>query len=215
MVSLLFGAGAVVCLVPHSCSSKEADEVLTLLYAIVTPMLNPIIDGLRSGEVQGAIRRAPRGGGVTDVRQGCKHRHRATPTLPAAQTLTLTDPAHVKGSGAPGAAWCWGGAQPAAPHSSSPRHPVLRPVIAQGGPRAGDLIHSIRPPPCLTAARRLQEARLKVQPRAGELCLIPPRELGILLPVWSTAEVFTLSSQWQKDGTQCPLETWIDREGLL
>ncbi|NXI71509.1 O10A7 protein, partial [Anseranas semipalmata] len=58
VVSLFFGAGAIVYLVPHSSSSKEMDKVLTLLYAIVTPMLNPIIYSLRNNEVQGAIRKA-------------------------------------------------------------------------------------------------------------------------------------------------------------
>ncbi|NXY77196.1 OR2A5 protein, partial [Glareola pratincola] len=58
VVSLFFGAGAVAYLVPHSRSSKEMDEVLTLLYAVVTPMLNPIIYSLRNREVKGAIRKA-------------------------------------------------------------------------------------------------------------------------------------------------------------
>ncbi|NXT93786.1 O10A7 protein, partial [Anhinga rufa] len=58
VVSLFFGAGAFVYLMPHSSSSKEMDEVLTLLYAIVTPMLNPIIYSLRNSEVKGAIRKA-------------------------------------------------------------------------------------------------------------------------------------------------------------
>ncbi|CAM9682276.1 unnamed protein product [Bubo scandiacus] len=58
VVSLFFGAGAVVYLVPHSSSSKEVDKVLALLYAIVTPMLNPIIYSLRNSEVKGAIRKS-------------------------------------------------------------------------------------------------------------------------------------------------------------
>ncbi|KFQ38426.1 Olfactory receptor 1E5, partial [Mesitornis unicolor] len=58
VVSLFFGAGAVVYLVPHSSSSKGMDEVLALLYAVVTPMLNPLIYSLRNGEVRGAIRKA-------------------------------------------------------------------------------------------------------------------------------------------------------------
>ncbi|NXN41860.1 OR2A5 protein, partial [Rhinoptilus africanus] len=58
VVSLFFGAGAVAYLVPHSRSSKEMDEVLALLYAVVTPMLNPIIYSLRNREVKEAIRKA-------------------------------------------------------------------------------------------------------------------------------------------------------------
>ncbi|NXN60825.1 O10A7 protein, partial [Rynchops niger] len=57
VVSLFFGTGAIVYLVPHSSSSKEMDEVLALLYAVVTPMLNPIIYSLRNSEVKGAIRK--------------------------------------------------------------------------------------------------------------------------------------------------------------
>ncbi|NXO60936.1 O10A7 protein, partial [Aramus guarauna] len=60
VVSLFFGAGAVAYLVPHSSGSKEMDEVNTLLYAVVTPMLNPIIYSLRNSEIKGAIRRALR-----------------------------------------------------------------------------------------------------------------------------------------------------------
>lgn len=79
MVSLFFGAGAVVCLVPHLCSSLE---VLALLYAVVTPMLNPIIDGLRSGEVQGAIRNAPRGGVLQMSAKGASIATEPSPPFP-------------------------------------------------------------------------------------------------------------------------------------
>ncbi|NXF29967.1 O10A7 protein, partial [Nyctibius bracteatus] len=60
MVSLFFGTGAIAYLVPHSNSSKEIGDILALLYAIVTPMLNPIIYSLRNSEVKGAIRKALR-----------------------------------------------------------------------------------------------------------------------------------------------------------
>uniref|UniRef100_A0A663F509 Olfactory receptor n=1 Tax=Aquila chrysaetos chrysaetos TaxID=223781 RepID=A0A663F509_AQUCH len=58
VVTLFFGTGAIAYLVPHSSGSKETDEVLALLYAVVTPMLNPIIYSLRNSEVKGAIRKA-------------------------------------------------------------------------------------------------------------------------------------------------------------
>ncbi|NXS46371.1 O10A7 protein, partial [Balaeniceps rex] len=58
VVSLFFGAGAIVYLMLHSSGSKETDEVLALLYVVVTPMLNPTISSLRNGEVKGAIRKA-------------------------------------------------------------------------------------------------------------------------------------------------------------
>ncbi|NXT57110.1 O10A7 protein, partial [Pluvianellus socialis] len=60
VVSLFFGAGAIAYLVPQSSSSKEMDDILALLYAIVTPLLNPIIYSLRNSEVKGAIRKALR-----------------------------------------------------------------------------------------------------------------------------------------------------------
>ena len=58
VVSLFFGAGAVAYLVPHSSGSNEMGKVVALLYAVVTPMLNPIIYSLRNSEVKGAIRKA-------------------------------------------------------------------------------------------------------------------------------------------------------------
>lgn len=74
VVSLFFGAGAIAYLAPHSSSSKEMDEALTLLYAVVTPMLNPIIYSLRNSEVKGAIRKALHRGCCRCPRQGCGSR---------------------------------------------------------------------------------------------------------------------------------------------
>ncbi|NXA54984.1 O10A7 protein, partial [Nothocercus julius] len=58
VVSLFFGAGAIMYLLPHSSLSKDTHEVLALLYAVVTPMMNPVIYSLRNSEVKGAIRKA-------------------------------------------------------------------------------------------------------------------------------------------------------------
>ncbi|NXW48746.1 O10A7 protein, partial [Nyctiprogne leucopyga] len=58
VVSLFFGTGAIAYLVPHSSGLKAMDETLTLLYAVMTPMLNPIIYSLRNSEVKEAIRKA-------------------------------------------------------------------------------------------------------------------------------------------------------------
>ncbi|NXL67592.1 O10A7 protein, partial [Chordeiles acutipennis] len=58
VVSLFFGTGAIAYLVPHSSGSKAMDEILALLYAVITPMLNPIIYSLRNSEVKEAIRKA-------------------------------------------------------------------------------------------------------------------------------------------------------------
>ncbi|NXJ11366.1 O2A25 protein, partial [Odontophorus gujanensis] len=52
VVSLFSDAGALTYLVPQSRSSKETDKILALLYAIVTPMLNPINYSLRNREFQ-------------------------------------------------------------------------------------------------------------------------------------------------------------------
>ncbi|KFV97921.1 Olfactory receptor 2A5, partial [Eurypyga helias] len=58
VVSLFFGAGAIAYLMPHSNRAKEMDEVLALLYAAVTPMLNPIIYSLRNSGIKASIRKA-------------------------------------------------------------------------------------------------------------------------------------------------------------
>lgn len=83
VVSLFFGAGAVTYLVPQSSSSEEMDKVLALMYAIVTPMLNPIIYSLRNSEFQGAIRKALCRG-ITDIPHGqsslCPHHAAGDPT---------------------------------------------------------------------------------------------------------------------------------------
>ncbi|XP_032304000.1 olfactory receptor 10A7-like [Coturnix japonica] len=57
VVTLFFGTGAVTYLMPRSSSTKM-NKILALLYAIITPMLNPIIYSLRNNEFQGAIRKA-------------------------------------------------------------------------------------------------------------------------------------------------------------
>ncbi|PKU36463.1 hypothetical protein llap_13237 [Limosa lapponica baueri] len=82
VVSLFFGAGAVAYLVPHSSGSTEMDEVLALLYAVVTPTLNPIIYSLRNSEIKGPSGKPCMG----DVQGG---------------DVALGDPTH-EGSGAPG-----------------------------------------------------------------------------------------------------------------
>ncbi|XP_076211883.1 LOW QUALITY PROTEIN: olfactory receptor 2J1-like [Aptenodytes patagonicus] len=100
VVALFFSAGAVAYLVPHSSGSREVDEVLALLYAIVTPMLNPIIYSLRNSEVKGAIRKALRWGLLQMFTKGAGIAAERPPPSPW-QGCVMT---HRKGSGAPGRA---------------------------------------------------------------------------------------------------------------
>lgn len=43
---------------PKSKEARISDQVFTVLYAVVTPMLNPIIYSLRNKEVKEAARKA-------------------------------------------------------------------------------------------------------------------------------------------------------------
>lgn len=205
VVTLFFGTGAIAYLVPHSSGSKEIDEVLALLYAVVTPMLNPIIYSLRNSEVKGAIRKALH---REVLRMSTKVAGivLSDPHPPHCRDATLGDPTHMNESRTPGQEVpCGaGGGTTAAPSSASP-HPMLSPIIAQWGP--GGWVpnsqhcpaQSLKAPSTagLNLHCQLQKAQLmQVQPQAHELCLIPSQELGTILPVWSTAEVFTLSDRW-------------------
>lgn len=205
VVTLFFGTGAIAYLVPHSSGSKEIDEVLALLYAVVTPMLNPIIYSLRNSEVKGAIRKALH---REVLRMSTKVAGivLSNPYPPHCRDAALGDPTHMNESGTPGreVPRGAGGGTTAAPSSASP-HPMLSPIIAQWGP--GGWVpnsqhcpaQSLKAPSTagLNLHCQLQKAQLmQVQPQAHELCLIPSQELGTILPVWSTAEVFTLSDRW-------------------
>ncbi|XP_006203677.2 olfactory receptor 2D2 [Vicugna pacos] len=59
VVILFYGSAVVTYMTPNS--SKEQKELVSVFYAMVTPMLNPIIYSLRNKDVKGALRKvAPR-----------------------------------------------------------------------------------------------------------------------------------------------------------
>ncbi|XP_059268210.1 olfactory receptor 2K2 [Mustela nigripes] len=57
VVILYYGAALSMYLKPSSSSSQEVDKVISLLYGVLTPMLNPIIYSLRNKEVKAAMRK--------------------------------------------------------------------------------------------------------------------------------------------------------------
>ncbi|XP_010600495.3 olfactory receptor 10AG1-like [Loxodonta africana] len=57
VVMLFFGSGIIAYLRPNSRHSEENDKVLSLFYAILTPMLNPLIYSLRNKDVIMALRK--------------------------------------------------------------------------------------------------------------------------------------------------------------
>nr|XP_033780960.1 olfactory receptor 5V1-like [Geotrypetes seraphini] len=56
-VTLFYGAAMLTYLQPRSSSSADRDRLFALFYAIVMPMLNPMIYSLRNKEVKGALTR--------------------------------------------------------------------------------------------------------------------------------------------------------------
>ncbi|XP_054440053.1 olfactory receptor 2W3 [Pteronotus mesoamericanus] len=62
VVSLFYGNIIYMYMQPGNSSSQSQGKFLTLLYNIVTPLLNPLIYTLRNREVKGALRRLLLGG---------------------------------------------------------------------------------------------------------------------------------------------------------
>ncbi|XP_044127311.1 olfactory receptor 1020-like [Bufo gargarizans] len=58
VVCLYYGTIMFMHLHPRSASSAEQDRVVTILYTVVTPMLNPIIYSVRNKDIKEAIRKA-------------------------------------------------------------------------------------------------------------------------------------------------------------
>ncbi|KAG5200186.1 hypothetical protein JEQ12_006665 [Ovis aries] len=57
-ISIFYGAGAFMYLQPGSRHSMSTDKIASVFYAIVIPMLNPLIYSLRNKEVKRALKKA-------------------------------------------------------------------------------------------------------------------------------------------------------------
>ncbi|XP_036288930.1 olfactory receptor 2K2 [Pipistrellus kuhlii] len=57
VVVLYYGAALSMYLKPSSSGSQQTDKIISLLYGVLTPMLNPIIYSLRNKEVKEAVRK--------------------------------------------------------------------------------------------------------------------------------------------------------------
>ncbi|XP_038625490.1 olfactory receptor 2K2-like [Tachyglossus aculeatus] len=57
VVILFYGAALSMYLKPSSANSQETDKIISLLYGVLTPMLNPIIYSLRNKEVKNAVKK--------------------------------------------------------------------------------------------------------------------------------------------------------------
>ncbi|XP_073498391.1 olfactory receptor 5AS1-like [Phyllobates terribilis] len=57
VVTVYYGNIMILYLRPHSQSSPDMDNIVSVLYSAVTPMLNPIIYSVRNKDVKGTIRK--------------------------------------------------------------------------------------------------------------------------------------------------------------
>uniref|UniRef100_A0A8C4YT86 Olfactory receptor n=1 Tax=Gopherus evgoodei TaxID=1825980 RepID=A0A8C4YT86_9SAUR len=57
VVTLFYGTALFTYLRPKSISTPESDQMISLMYIVVTPVLNPIIYTLRNKKVKGAFRK--------------------------------------------------------------------------------------------------------------------------------------------------------------
>ncbi|KAM9658596.1 olfactory receptor 2D2-like [Trichechus inunguis] len=55
VVILFYGSGIITYMTPKS--SKEQEKIVSVFYAVVTPMINPLIYSLRNKDVKGALRK--------------------------------------------------------------------------------------------------------------------------------------------------------------
>ncbi|XP_054859805.1 olfactory receptor 13H1-like [Eublepharis macularius] len=55
VVSVFYGTIIIMYVMPHPKSSSDQDKIVSLLYGVLTPMLNPLIYTLRNRDVKGAF----------------------------------------------------------------------------------------------------------------------------------------------------------------
>ena len=57
VVSIFYGAAFYTYVLPQSFHTPEQDKVVSAVYAVFTPMLNPLIYSLRNKDVMGAFKK--------------------------------------------------------------------------------------------------------------------------------------------------------------
>ena len=57
-IAIFYGAGAFMYLQPGSRHSRSTDKIASVFYALVVPMVNPLICSLRNKEVKSALKKA-------------------------------------------------------------------------------------------------------------------------------------------------------------
>ncbi|XP_030051258.1 olfactory receptor 13C8-like [Microcaecilia unicolor] len=61
VVALFYGTAMVGYLRPRSMVSAQKDKIISLVYGVFTPMLNPLIYTLRNNDMKGALKKSVRG----------------------------------------------------------------------------------------------------------------------------------------------------------
>ncbi|XP_054826012.1 olfactory receptor 6-like [Eublepharis macularius] len=85
VVTIFYGTVIFMYICPRSDQSSDMDKVVSVFYAVITPMLNPIIYTLRNKDVKKALEKA-----LKRVKNGClKHRGKTLLTV-LTGTSTLT-----------------------------------------------------------------------------------------------------------------------------
>ena len=57
VVIIHYGCASIVYFKPKSENSKDQDQLLSVTYTVITPLLNPVVYSLRNKEVQDALRK--------------------------------------------------------------------------------------------------------------------------------------------------------------
>ncbi|XP_044522433.1 olfactory receptor 13H1-like [Gracilinanus agilis] len=57
VVVLFYGTAISMYMMPQDKASRDRDKIISMLYGVVTPMLNPLIYSLRNKDVKGALRK--------------------------------------------------------------------------------------------------------------------------------------------------------------